>query len=1233
VEFGVLGPLRVVADGREISLRSRKQRALLAFLVLHAREVVSIDRLLDELWGERPPPTAKNSLQNHVHHLRTALGADVGADVLRTRPPGYVLDVDDDAVDAARFVRLLASAGGAPPQARAETLRTALALWRGRALADVEFEPFALAEAPRLDELRAAAEEELVAAELELGKHAELVARLEELVGANPLRERLRGQLMLALYRSGRQGDALAAYRAARRTLVEELGIEPGRSLRVLEAAILRQDPALDAPVADAPGTVDLRERRTVATVLHAELDVEAELDPERHRATTAHALHELRAAAEYHGGTVERLAGDELVAVFGVPARHEDDPLRAVRAALQISRSAKVPTRIALDTGEVLGPGAGSRSPVVGAPLSAAKRLAEAAPPGIVVATAATHTLVEAAVDTEALKPLKLRGQSAAVTAVRIDSVVEERAGRVVADTPLVGRGAELAAVRAAYADAVAESRSRVFGVFGEAGLGKTRLARELVRGLAGEAEILVGRCVSYGEGATWLPLREIVRASGSDVGQLLADTDDGMRAADILDSVVGAGDAEVSTLDVFWAARRFLEARAARRPVVVVIDDVHWAEAAFLDFVAHIASTPADGPIFLLVLARPEVGRERPELGSLELRPLADDDVRKLVESTAVSLPDDLRERIPDVAEGNPLFAEQLVAYAEERGAAALSSVPPTVEALLAARLDLVGAEARAVLQRAAVVGREFWQTALLHLTPELEVPAVGRHLEQLSDRGLVHRATPTGERQDAFRFHHVLIRDVAYSAVPKQERSDLHEAVAEWLEAAGEADDELVGYHLEQAYICRVAVGRTDRHARSLAVDAGERLGAAGVRAWRRSDAAAAVNLIGRAVTLLPERHANRPELLCELGVALRHSGRGERAGPNFVEALETATKARDRAAELRARIEIVAARLFADAEGAADELLDLASTAIPALEELGADRALGRIWINLGYVHGGLHCRNAAWRDAAERARTHYARAGWPTTVCRQEIAAALFHGPTPAREAIASCRRLLDGAERGGEATVAVIVGGLEAMRGRPGVARRVLDDAQAVLEELGLTLALASSALWMRGQVAMLQNDNVLAERHLRESCGRLQASGDTSFLATGAADLAQALYALERYDEASSWTDVAESAAASDDVGARFQARSMRAKLLARGGFFERALVAAEEALALVSATDALNQHARVLLDRAEILQLAERHAEAAAAAEAALELFEEKENTVSARKVRALLNDLAVA
>jgi tetratricopeptide (TPR) repeat protein len=161
----------------------------------------------------------------------------------------------------------------------------------------------------------------------------------------------------------------------------------------------------------------------------------------------------------------------------------------------------------------------------------------------------------------------------------------------------------------------------------------------------------------------------------------------------------------------------------------------------------------------------------------------------------------------------------------------------------------------------------------------------------------------------------------------------------------------------------------------------------------------------------------------------------------------------------------------------------------------------------------------------------------------------------------------------------------------------------------------------------------MLQNDNVLAERHLRESCGRLQASGDTSFLATGAADLAQALYALERYDEASSWTDVAESAAASDDVGARFQARSMRAKLLARGGFFERALVAAEEALALVSATDALNQHARVLLDRAEILQLADRYAEAAAAAEEALELFEEKENTVSARKVRALLNDLAVA
>jgi len=563
-------------------------------------------------------------------------------------------------------------------------------------------------------------------------------------------------------------------------------------------------------------------------------------------------------------------------------------------------------------------------------------------APPGIVVATAATHTLVDAAVDAEALKPLKVRGQPAAVTPVRIDSVVEERATRVVADTPLVGRGAELAALRAAYAGAVAENRSRVFGVFGEAGFGKTRLARELARGLAGEAEILVGRCVSYGEGATWLPLREIVGATESALAGALAETVDATRAARILESIVGAGGAEVSVQDIFWAARRFLEGRALRRPVLVVVDDVHWAEPTFLDFIEHLASTPPQGPILLLVLARPELAEERPELRSLDLGPLADDEVRTLVDAAAVdAVPEDLRERIRRLAEGNPLFAEQLVAFVQEHGAEALRSVPPTVEALLSARLDRLEEETRAVLQRAAVVGRDFWQAAVLHLTPELEVPAVGRHLEQLAQKGLIHRATTSGGREQVFRFHHVLIRDVAYGAIPKSERSELHERVAEWLDAARDAEDELVGYHLEQAYRCRVDVGTVDRHARSLATDAGERLGSAGIQAAKRADSHAASNLLGRANTLLSSQSRARLDLRIEAAIAERAVGRVARAVEMLLEVVGAAAD-RDPRVEMRARIELANIQHHTDARG--DDLLELAASTIPIFErqETGTDR---------------------------------------------------------------------------------------------------------------------------------------------------------------------------------------------------------------------------------------------------------------------------------------------------
>src|SRR5712692_3927777 len=797
MEFGVLGPFRVTDGEREIPLPRQKHRALLAFLVLHAGEVVSVDRLLDELWGERPPATAKNSLQNNISQLRKLLGADV----LQTRPPGYVLDLAPDDLDLSRFLRLLEDARTQAPPERAATLRRALALWRGPALADLEFEPFASGEALRLEELRATAEEGLVA--------------------GNPLREQLRGQLMVALYRSGRQAEALAEFTEARRTLVEELGIEPGPALRALEQGVLRQDPALAEPAAalaqSALRPADLRERRATVTVLFAEVAAPGDQDAERYRAATTRAFHELRAATEYHGGTVERLAGDELMAVFGAPERHENDALRAVRAALQIRRATRSSTelevRVALDTGEVVAPGPAVRTTVAGTLVTHAKRLAEAAPAGEVVAGAATIELLQEVVHAEALGPVVVRGRLEPVQVFRIDGVQEEGRRQRIAQTPLVGREQELDSLHSAFADVCANRRSTVLTVLGDAGIGKTRLAVELAAGLENTARVAVGRCVSYGEGATWLTLRELVQHAmrEEELATLLDE-----RAAELLTGLLGGG--TVSVTDAFWAARRFIESLARERPALVVLEDLHWAAPTFLDFVEQLANSPASAPALVLCLARPELADERPGLASLALQPLSEAKSNELVDSAADEMvPARARARIAELAEGTPLFAEQLLAYAREHGIDAIASVPPTVEALLASRLDRLDAEERSVLQRAAVVGREFWHASVLGLTPTLEVPGVGRHLAELVRKGLIRPARSSSEREDAFTFHHVLIRDVAYASIPKGDRADLHEGVAEWLDAQGGVDDELIGYHLEQAYLLHVELGATDSNSR--------------------------------------------------------------------------------------------------------------------------------------------------------------------------------------------------------------------------------------------------------------------------------------------------------------------------------------------------------------------------------------------------------------------------------
>ncbi|HET9292024.1 MAG TPA: BTAD domain-containing putative transcriptional regulator, partial [Actinomycetes bacterium] len=476
IDFFLLGPLEARQRERPLRLGSIKHRMLLAKLLLHPNQVVSTEELIVAVWGEEPPPTVKQSLQNHVAALRKAIETGNGEGpprTLVTRDPGYLLRVDPERLDLHRFQRLdregrEALAAGDPARA-ADLLRQALALWRGPALADVAASAdVAWPELVGVEELQVASTEARIEAELALGRHHELVAELEALVRLYPLREHLHGQLMLALYRSGRQADALAAYRAARRVLVDELGIEPSVGLQRLEQAILAQDPALDllvparsgGPEADdgppaaehgnggGPAGDGGRVERKLVSVLFAEIDEPlgeaGERDPEDVSSMLDRHLDRVRAEIESFGGTVEHAIGGITMATFGIPQTREDDPERAVRAALAIRDSLAdadgVELRIAVTTGEALVTD-GVR--VAGDPVATCARLQQAAPSGTVLVSEATGRATERSISYGPASLLALAGRARPIS---VWSALEPRNrtgmdGLAAGPVPLIGR------------------------------------------------------------------------------------------------------------------------------------------------------------------------------------------------------------------------------------------------------------------------------------------------------------------------------------------------------------------------------------------------------------------------------------------------------------------------------------------------------------------------------------------------------------------------------------------------------------------------------------------------------------------------------------------------------------------------------------------------------------------------------------------------------------------------
>ena len=990
------------------------------------------------------------------------------------------------------------------------------------------------------------------------------------------------------------------------------------------------------------------------------------QLDPEALRGVWSRYHETARAVLERHGGTIEKFVGDAVLAVFGIPLVHEDDALRAVRAAselrgelarlndeLEQTYGVRIGVRTGVHTGEVFAGDPSHGDPfATGDAVVVAQRLESAAAPGEILVGDATVRLVRDAVAVEPVAALDLKGKSDPVDAWRLLDVEPDAAGvarRL--DSPLVGRLRELEQLHAELERALADRTCRVVTIVGEPGVGKSRLAGELVTMLADDVLVLEGRCLPYGSGITYWPLAEMVRRL--DLAQILGGGPAGEAAHERILEAVGRAEPRSRSDEIYGAVRRLLETLARSEPVVVVLDDIQWAEPAFLDLVEYLAGWSRDAPILVCCLARPDLADVRPVWTgtTIQLAPLARDEARVLLENLAGPLDAEAADAVSRATGGNPLFLEEMLRMLVEDGLlverdgrleplAAVDElrVPETVQAVLAARLDRLEPEERAVLQRAAVIGQVFWWGAVADLTPPDRVAGVAGLLQALVRKGLVRPDTRTFAGEDGFRFGHILIRDAAYDSMPKRSRAELHERFAGWAEErAGEGAglDEIIGHHLEQAYRLRVELGPRGEEEERLAGRAADRLLRAGRRALGRGDVHAARGLLERASELLARGDVRRLELAPELGLVLTVSGALSRAEEVLTEVID-GTDGVPQLVELAARIERVALRLRTDPRGGWEEDLALVEATLPGLEaaaDLGRQghRALARGWFLLGLVRGLWAGRAAAGEEALLRARRHAQAAGdrWQEAEIVGRIGFAAWSGPLPVHQGIGLCVSLLESApdDLFMEACCRRWIGCLVARQGRFEEARELVAAATTAYEELGVRLDAVSSGAFGRADVELLAGDHAAAESALREGYEALGNLGELGHRASVAAMLARTLHARGRAAEADELAREVEETASEQDLWSQALYRLTRARLLADGGRLDEAERVAREALAIVEPTDLLDLRGDVLLELAVVLRSAGGVDEARECVEGAVQLFEAKGNTVAVERARALL------
>jgi class 3 adenylate cyclase len=683
---------------------------------------------------------------------------------------------------------------------------------------------------------------------------------------------------------------------------------------------------------------------RKVVTIVFCDLvdstKLGEQLDPEALRQVVARYFEAMSEALMRHEGVIEKFIGDAVMAVFGIPTVREDDALRAVRAAdemrhaleeaneqLELRWGVRLQARTGVNTGEVIA-GDPSRGEgfVSGDAVNVAARLEQAAPPGEILIGEQTLELVRSAVLVQPVAPLDLKGKSQPVPAFRLLDVAAGGDGvERGLSSPLVGRERELNVLRGAFDRTVSGRSCELVTVVGPAGIGKTRLTSDFVGSLGGSATTVTGRCLSYGEGLTFWPLREIVgELVGTEdgdsaeevqarVSRFLPADDDRVSVAERVAGALGVIESTAHPAETFWAIRKLLEAAATRHPLVVVVEDIHWAEPTLLELLEYLPANIRGLPVLIVAATRTDLFDTRPDFAAavpgarrVDLQALDDAESRALMEhlmgdaGAAAALSD----RVFESSEGNPLFVEELVRMLiDERHLDQDPSdlaMPVTIHALLAARLDRLDRGERAIVEAGAVIGRSFGDEAALALArvgdrAELE-PRLGALVrKQVVEPDGGHLA---GVR--TFSFKHILLHDVAYQGILKAHRADLHARYAHWLEReAGERAGEyaeILGYHLERAHSYLAELGPIDERGRELAERASGRLGASGARVLARGDIRPAVSLLERAVSLLPEDHPARRDLSVKLGIALAETGDLSRADALLADRIQAERRGR-------------------------------------------------------------------------------------------------------------------------------------------------------------------------------------------------------------------------------------------------------------------------------------------------------------------------------------------------